>query len=376
MLSHVKVLDLSNTLPGPYCTMLLAHYGAQVIKVERPDGGDIMREIDPWLFENLNQNKQSIVLNLKDTEDRNVIYRLVQDIDVVIEGFRPGVVKRLGVDYETLKEINPRLIYCSISGYGQTGAYRDVPSHDLNCMGMAGALSMTGRIEEDPEEGHVQHIPYSDYAAGLFAAFSIMASLNQPNQEGNYIDVSMADIMFTWMGMKAGFFFNEGKLANPSELREAHYGVFKTKDDRYVVLGIIEDHFWIKLCEYFDWKDYLDNKEFSQYKVRNQHSDTILPRLRKTIANYEMRPLVEDLLQLGVPCTPIQNLDELLDDPHFNERKLLLPTGSNRQQYIGFPIKMSNNPNLVSNNEYTKNSAPKLGEHTREIVQKFKCDRG
>jgi crotonobetainyl-CoA:carnitine CoA-transferase CaiB-like acyl-CoA transferase len=363
MLSNIKILDLSVTLPGPYCTQMLASFGGEVIKVERPDTGDIMRETDPWLFKNINCGKKSIDINLKTSEGRNVIYSLVKDVDVVIEGFRPGVVKRLGVDYETLKQINPKIIYCSISGFGQEGPYRNLPGHDINYMALSGALAMTGNIETDPEEGHVQKIPISDFTAGLFAANAILAALASKEQKGIYIDVSMMDIMVTWASLKSGSHFTDSGL-NKS-IREAHYGVFKTKDCKYVALGIVEDHFWQKICGYFEWEDFLDNSEMKTYQGRNKYSDKILPRLRAAIAGLEQSDLIRDLGNLGIPCSPIQSLKEVKSDPHVQYRELFGEgIDSIGQKYVQLKIPYQ----FKGYYPISLERAPVLGEHTFQIV--------
>ena len=363
MLSGVRVLDLSVTLPGPYCTLLLAHFGAEVFKVERPNAGDTMRATDPWLYENLNRGKKSVVLDLKTERGRDVIRLLARKADVVVEGFRPGVVKRFGADYDSLKAVNPKIVYCSISGFGQEGPYRDRPGHDIDYMALSGALAMTGRVEEDLPEGHVQKIPVSDFASGLFAANAILANLAAKERRSVYIDVSMTDLMLSWAALKSGHYFAEPTPKKPPA--EPHYGVFKTKDDKHVALGVIEDHFWQRLCRYFGWEDFLADPQLATYKGRIERAEHILPRLRAAVAEREQSALTEDLLSFGVPCSPVQNWAEVTEDPHVRYRELLGGgIDSSGQKYVQIDI-----PYRYEGFEPPQlERAPFLGEHTAEII--------
>lgn len=364
VLSDVRIIDLTGTLPGPYCTLLLAHFGAEVIKVERPSIGDTMRDMDPWLYENLNRGKKSVVLDLKSEEGNEALRLLVKEADVLVEGFRPGVVERFGADYDSLKRINPEIVYCSISGFGQDSPYKDRPGHDIDYMAISGALAMTGRVKEDPPEGHVQNIPVSDFAGGLFAANAVLAALAREEKTSVYIDVSMTDIVLSWAALKSGYYFADSLPREPTV--EAHYGVFKTQDGEHVALGVIEDHFWQRLCQYFGWRDFLEDSELATYEKRNQHAERILPRLRTAVADRTRKELVEDLVSVGVPCSPVQDWSEVTEDPHVRHRGLLsTEADANGQEYtcIEIPYEYRNfEPHRL---EY----APALGEHTAEIIE-------
>lgn len=370
MLSNVRVLDLSGTLPGPYCTLLLAHFGAEVIKVERPGAGDAMRDMDPWLHENLNRGKKSVALDMKSEEGQKTLRLLAGDADVVVEGFRPGVVERLGADYESLRAINPTLVYCSISGFGQDSPYRDRPGHDIDYMAISGALAMTGRVEEDPPEGHVQKIPVSDFAAGLLAANAILAALAAEERESVYVDVSMTDLVMTWAALKSGHYFGGARPRTPPV--ESHYGVFRTKDGEHVALGVIEDHFWQRLCRYFGWDDFLEDPELGAYEDRNRHAERILPRLRAAVAERERGVLVEELLAMNVPCSPVQNWAEVAEDPHVRHRGLLgrgADAGGQSYASIGIPFRYRGfEPRGLDR-------APKLGEHNAEVLEPLRNGR-
>ena len=367
MLSGVRVLDFSVTLPGPYCTLLLAHFGAEVIKIERPEVGDTMRAMDPWLYENLNRGKKSVVLDLKTEEGRGVVRALAERSDVVVEGFRPGVMERFDADYQSLKAINPEIVYCSISGFGQEGPYRDRPGHDIDYMALSGALAMTGRVEEDFPEGHVQKIPVSDFAAGLFAANAILAALASEERRSVHIDVSMMHLVLSWAALKSGHYFDGAGQRKPPV--EPHYGVFKTKDDEYVALGVIEDHFWQRLCRYLEWEDFLEDTEFATYQGRLRNAERILPRLRAAVAEQERNALVEDLLSLGVPCSPVQNWAEVAEDPHVRHRELLgrgFDAGGQEYARIEIPYQYEGfEPDQMER-------APVLGEHTTEVVESLR----
>ncbi|QIN77487.1 hypothetical protein GBA65_02080 [Rubrobacter marinus] len=273
------------------------------------------------------------------------------------------MVERLGADYESLRAINPTLVYCSISGFGQDSPYKDRPGHDIDYMALSGALAMTGRVEEDPPEGHVQKIPVSDFAAGLFAANAILAALAAEERESVYIDVSMTDLVLTWAALKSGHFFGGTEPKKPTV--EAHYGVFGTKDGGYVALGVIEDHFWQRLCRYFGWDDFLEDPELATYEDRNRHAERILPRLRAAVAKKERGEIVEDLLALNVPCSPVQNWAEVTEDPHVRSRGLLgRETDAESQGYtsveIPYRYKGFEPPGLKR--------APRLGEHDTEVL--------
>ncbi len=367
MLSGVRVLDFSVTLPGPYCTLLLAHFGAEVIKIERPEVGDIMRTMDPWLYENLNRGKKSVVLDLKTEEGRGAVRALTESSDVVVEGFRPGVMERFGADYPSLKAINPKIVYCSISGFGQEGPYRERPGHDIDYMALSGALAMTGRVEEDPPEGHVQKMPVSDFAAGLFAANAILAALISKERRSVLIDVSMMDLVLSWAALKSGHYFDGAAPRKPPV--EPHYGVFRTKDDEYVALGVIENHFWQRLCRYFGWEDLLEDPELATYERRLRNAGRILPRLRTAVAERERGALVEDLLSSGVPCSPVQSWTEVSEDPHVRHRELIgrgRDAGGQEYARIEIPYQYEDfEPDQMER-------APELGEHTTELVESLR----
>jgi len=369
LLHHVTVLDFSTTLPGPYCTMLLANFGANVIKIERPGTGDIMREWYPWIFHSVNRNKRSMVLDLKSEEGRVAVYQMAEKADVVVEGFRPGVMDRLGIGFEKLKTINSRLIYCSISGFGQTGPYRDFPGHDINYLGIAGALGLAGRPEEDPERGHVQKVPYSDFGAGIFAATAILACLNARERKAVHLDISITDIIHSWVLLKAA-----NLLLGNDPVPEPHYGVFRTKDGGHVALGIIEDHFWEAFCRAMGLDDWLNDSSLAAYSARVARHREILPRVREIVAAWNRDELVKVLLEAGVPCTPIHTIADTLEDPQLRERGILTPVpnaDASAPGEEGLADRYILNVPFAGMPLAAPGKSPGLGEHTEEIMREF-----
>ena len=246
-LEGVKILDLSTMLPGPFCSMILADFGAEVIKVEAVKGGDLFRGGVPKIgdtggaFFQVNRNKKSITLNLKSDEGKEIFYKLAKDADVVLEQYRPGVVKKLGVDYETIKAINPKIVYCSLSGYGQTGPYRLTSGHDLNYISYAGILGLTARKGQTPTIPGVQ---IADIGGGaLYAAIGILIALMgvKRNGVGQYVDTSMLDGAVSWLPVLANDYFVKGVSPKAAENilngQNACYEVYETKDGRYISIG-------------------------------------------------------------------------------------------------------------------------------------------
>lgn len=327
-----------------------------------------MREWDPWIFSSVNRNKRSITLDLKSERGRETVYRMVKKVDVVVEGFRPGVMKKLGLDFETLKQFNPQLIYCAITGFGQNGPYRNIPGHDLNFLGIAGALSMSGNVDEDPPAGHVQKVPYSDLAAGVYAATAILASLHAQRREPVFIDISITDIVYSWALLKSSRL-----LQGKEPLREPHYGIFRTRDGKHVVLGIIEDHFWTAFCKKLGLTEWLD-EAYATYADRLAKQQEILPKLKETIASWDRDALVKELLSVDVPCTPIHSIADTLNDPQLKERGVMTPIDSGLsegQASHELAARYRMNVPIVGLPLVDNDAAPQLGEHTEEILKEF-----
>lgn len=358
-LEGISILDLSTQIPGPYCTMLLADLGADVIKIENTKGGDQTRLI-PYLFNHINRNKRSMVLNLKSSSAREIFYKLAKGSDVVVEGFRPGVCKKLGLDYETIRNINCRIVYCSISGYGQDGPYRQKPGHDINYLGYSGILS----LEDDLDHYNgLPPIPLADIAGSMFSAVSILTALinRDKTRVGQHIDVSMTAALFSWMGasITAGF---QGQPDGESFFIP-HYGLFKTKDEKFITLGIVhEEHFWKKLCSVMKMGD-LEALDLFHRVVRRKDVST---RLQKIFLTKNLKEWIALLNQADVPCGPVYSLDESYADPQMIHRGSLFDINlpdEGRMKQRAFPA-------IFSRSVTRKDMPPpRHGMHTAEILR-------
>ena len=323
-LKGIKVLDCSNLLPGPYCTMMLAAMGAEVIKVEPAGSGDFLRTMLPECFEYLNRGKQSITLNLKTDKAKDIFYDLVKDADVMLEGFRPGVAKRLGIDFEKIKSINPNIIYTSISGFGQSGPYTAHPGLDIDFQAISGVVSITG--DPDDPEGVPVGFQASDIAGGVFSLVSILAALfgrqNNEIKDALYLDVSMTDSLIMWMLPRIVEYFGMGAPKKADFMGRGAYGVFKAKDDKCLSIGVVEEHFWERLCKLMDMEDLLDDPDLRTWKGRNANRHKVRPLLKEKFLTKDRDTWVKLLLDANIPAAPINEIKELLTDPQIQQRKI------------------------------------------------------
>jgi len=366
-LTGTRVLDLSRLLPGPYCTMLLADLGADVVKVEEPGRGDYMRDLIPGIFQAVNRNKRSIVLDFKQSDTQNVVQKLAERTDIFVESFRPGVAERLGLGYSRMKEINPGIIYCSISGYGQQGPYRDRPGHDINYLGLAGALSVPGEINKKPAR---PGLPIADLSSGLFAALAILSAFiaKERNGKGQYIDVAMIDILVSWMSVRAGDFLLGGLLPKrPTEMSHLSpsNAVFLAKDKKSISIGALEDVFWKKLCKVLEIDHLFQNDDFSSNSKRVKQSRKIYAILQKAFAQKDRAEWIGLLDQAGVPCGPVYFYDETFEDLHIRNRELffVMPYRGKKLKQVRFPAIFSDlRPKVYL-------PPPEVGEHTKEVLR-------
>lgn len=330
LLSGVRVLDFTIWRPGPYATQLLAELGADVLKIE-PPGGDPMRAY-PGLFASLSANKRSLVLDLKTEADRARALELAADADVVIEGFRPGVAARLGVGYEHVQAVNPTVVYCSLSGLGQSGPLADASGHDLNYQAWAGALA--------PEGGEpvVSPVPIADLAGGMAAAFGVCAALVRRARtgDGEHIDAAMTDVLATWTGAVTPH--AEGTDAEARGV--PGYGMFKTADGTYVALGTLtEDHFWAPLCDGLG----LAEVRGLSFVERMARVDELQERITEEIRGRPRDQLVADLLRAGVPVSPVLDRSGMLDLVHLQERAVVTADPWS-DPAIGYPLLFQHHP--------------------------------
>ena len=372
----VKVLDLSRLLPGPFCSMLLADFGADVIKVEDPQGGDYIRWWPPLLGDNsgyhvvLNRNKRSLTLNLKKPEGKEIFKRLAAEADVVLEGFRPGVMDRLGLGFATLQAINPRLIHCAITGYGADGPRAQRAGHDINYLALNGVLSYSGR-QGSPTLSGVQ---IADLGGGaLFAAFSIAAALFARERigAGQYIDLAMADGALTWNCLRCGQYVADGVVPATGDgflnLGFACYNLYQTRDNRYMSLGALEPQFWKLFCAT------VGHPEWDQpaYFEPGPHQD----KLREQVATLFLEKDLEEWIRVFAPvdccCEPVLNMDEVMHDEQVRQRNMVVELLHERwgaYQQLGIAPKLSRTPGRIASH------APELGEHTADILTSIGLD--
>ena len=372
-LKDIRVLDLSRVLAGPFCSMNLSDLGAEVIKVEIPNRGDDTRAYPPFIkgvssyYMSLNRGKKSITLNLKTEEAVKIVHELVSKCDVVLENFRPGVTKRLNVDYETLKEINPKIIYCSISSFGQTGPYAQWPGYDLIIQGMSGLMGITGEKGGGPMRIGVA---IEDINAGLHAVISILAALRVRDNlgVGQYIDLSMMDAGVSWMTYVAGNYFATGKV--PPRLGTAHpsivpYQAFKTGDDKYILIAGGNDRLFGILCNILGLEALVEDPKYSTNEARVENKDTLIPAIQDALMKKPRDTWLDSLRGSGFPCAPVYTIDEVFADPQVHHRGMVVemmhPTAGAIKQ-IGTPYKLS-----ISKTELEL-YPPELSEHTEAIL--------
>jgi crotonobetainyl-CoA:carnitine CoA-transferase CaiB-like acyl-CoA transferase len=357
-LSGITVLDLSRLLPGPYCSMILADHGARVIAIEDK------RFLSDGLFLGpVNRNKEHMSLNLKTEEGRAIFFQLARTADVVMEGFRPGVVDRLGVDYPRVKAVNPGIIYCSITGYGQNGPYRDRVGHDVNYLANAGVLDLIGEPDRPPAIPGVQ---IADIAGGgMNAAIGILLALfaRERTGKGQYIDISMTDGMVGLHPAVLFFYQQSGRVPGRSDGMLSHryacYNTYETADGRFISIGAVEHRFWQKLCEVLDLPQYA-SRQYDDARRRE-----IIDRLRQL---FRQRTLAEWEAVLGdqdICWGRVQTLAEVLEDPLFRKRDMVvdLKQKSGRElKTIGVPVKLSETAGSI------RTPPPDFGEHTSAIL--------
>jgi crotonobetainyl-CoA:carnitine CoA-transferase CaiB-like acyl-CoA transferase len=369
-LEKLRVIDLSRHAPGPFCTMLLADFGADVVVVEQPSGtgrrveeelgvGERARSFNP-----VGRNKRSIALNLKNPNARDACLRLMSEADIVVEGFRPGVAKRLGVDYESVRERNSGVIYCSISGYGQDGPYADLVGHDLNYISLGGALGMTGWPDQPPA------IPVNiigDFAGGgLYAAFAVLAAVeaHHTTGKGQYIDMAMSDGVMSLANLAVSDYFSSGVPPRPGRYflngSLPCYNVYQTADEKWLSIGCMEPWFWARLCAR------LGCEQFAVEQFNEEKFPEIFAFLRARFIERTRDEWFADLRQDEICVMPVYALDEAVADPHIRAREMLVelehPDFGTVEQ-VGIAPKLSETPGSV------RTLPPRSGAHTEEVLR-------
>jgi crotonobetainyl-CoA:carnitine CoA-transferase CaiB-like acyl-CoA transferase len=363
LLDDVRILDLSRLLPGPYCTRLLADLGAEVIKVEEPGRGDYIRSLAPFengvsiAFELLNRGKKSVALNLETKQGQEILQKLAAKADVFLESYRPGTAKKLGCDFESIRRVNERIVYCSLTAYGQTGPYKYLPGHDINCLALSGFLSLNGK-----DEPVVPALQIGDLAGGMLAALAIMTALfaRQKRNEAQYIDVSMLDTLLSWLILPLALHMGGNTSMLAGEL--PFYRLYRTLDSRYLAVGVIEPQFWEELCRLIDRPDIIPD----QYSSGSRR-ESVVEAVQSALATKTSREWFRIMRELGIPCTPFLVLDEVLRDPHVRERGMLLRRDqtSGRLTYVGNPCK------IRGLDQISLISSPELGQHSTELLRQI-----
>jgi len=375
-LEGIRVLDLSRVLTGPFCSMILADLGAEVIKVEMPGTGDDTRAWGPPFLANesayflcLNRNKKSIVLDLKSEKERAVVLELAKKSDVFLENFSPGVTEKLGVDYEKVRKANPRIVYCSISGFGQTGPYRNRPAYDIVLQAMGGLMAITGEPDRPPIRIGVA---ITDIGAGMYAAIAILAALivREKTENGQWIDISLLDGTVSWMTYMAANYFATGKI--PERMGSAHptivpYQCFETMDRKHLILAVGNDRLWRNLCRALNLRDLAEDPRFETNPERVKNRAQLIPRLSEVFLSKTRDDMLQILMREDVPCAPVYTMDEVFSDPQVLHRGMLVemehPTAKKIKQ-IGSPMKFSETPVRI------EAPPPLLGQHTEYVLRK------
>lgn len=373
-LQGMRVLDFTQVMAGPFCTLLLGDLGADVVKVERPPDGEENRRGavrwngEPLPFMLINRNKRGICLDLKNPEGRRVALRLARQADVVVENYRPGTMKDLGLDYESVRQVKPDIIYCSISGFGQTGPYAYRGGYDLIAQGMSGLMSVTGIPDGPPVKVGV---PICDLVAGLYAAQSIMAAYiyRLKTGQGQYLDVSLLESGIAMTFWETAEYFGTGQPPHPmgsAHRLSAPYQAFRGSDGKYFTIGAGNQANWRRLCQAIGRPDLLEDPRFADGAHRIRNLQALQQELDRTFATRPATHWLAILDAAEVPCGPIYTLDEVYKDPHVLARGMLVeiehPTAGKVPQ-IGVPVKFSLTPGRI------RRPAPTLGQHTQEVLE-------
>jgi crotonobetainyl-CoA:carnitine CoA-transferase CaiB-like acyl-CoA transferase len=384
-LSHIRVLDLSRVLAGPWCGQILGDLGAEVIKVERPGSGDDTRHWGPpyikdaegndsreaAYFQSANRNKQSLTLDFTQPEGQRLVRELVAQCDVLLENFKVGGLAAYGLDYESLKAINPRLIYCSITGFGQTGPYAKRAGYDFMIQGLGGLMSLTGRPEGEEGAGPMKvGVALTDILTGLYATVGVLAALNQREQSGigQHIDVALLDVQVACLANQAMNYLATG--VSPRRLGNAHPNIVPYQDfpsaDGNFILAVGNDGQFRKFCEVAGIAQLADDPRFASNKARVAHRAELIPLLRQATVFKTTAQWIELLEKAGVPCGPINDLQQVFADPQVQARglRLDLPNalGSSTPQ-VASPLRLSETPVAY------RSAPPLLGQHTDALLR-------
>jgi len=374
-LDGVRVLDLTQVVAGPYCTMMLADMGAEIVKIERPGHGDDLRGTVPYkgrdghedYFNALNRSKKSIVLDLKDECQRAVALQLIKRADVLVENFSPGTAGRLGLGWEIANKLNPRLVYCSLSGFGQTGPYRNRTALDPIIQAVSGLMSVTGFPEGEPT---MVGAPVADVIAGMFAAYTIVNALRLVTDTGGgqYIDISMQDALLATIGTRMGETLqagiSPGRLGNENPLR-VPANTYRTSDDLYIAMMVHNQEQWKPFCEALETPEWIEHPRLRTMALRVQHRDEVNDIVARRFAEHDASYWRRRLEGHGIPYALVNDYAQALEDPQVAHRGLIHELDhprSGKIRVVGPPWKMSNT-------QTTLHPPPLLGQHYDEVLR-------
>jgi CoA:oxalate CoA-transferase len=372
-LEGVKILSFARNLAGPFCTMILCDLGAEVIKIEEAGKGDSARGIPPRIrgissyFLSINRGSKSIALNLREERAKEAVFRLVDRVDIVVENFRPGVMKRLGFSYESISARNPRIICASISGFGQKGPYSAKPAYDMIAQGVGGTVSITGEPGRPPVR-----VGYSigDMGAGLFAATAILAALHEREKsgKGQWIDVAMVDCQVALCENACARYFATGEIPNPLGTRHpllTPFQVFATRDG-YMVLITVSEEEWQKFCKLTGRDDLASDPRFQSHPARIENYSAFEPQMNELMKTRTTAEWLAFLEPAGIMCAPVNNIAQVVNDPHILEREMVVEVEHPRAgklKVTGTPMKFSRTPCKI------QKACPDMGQDTEEILK-------
>lgn len=375
-LDGLRVIDLSRVLAGPFCTMLLGDMGAEIIKIEEPDKGDDTRGYPPFLngysayFSNLNRNKKSVTLDLKKPEARETLLKMVAKADVIVENYKPGTMDKLGLSYATLREVNPGIVFASISGFGQYGPYKDRPGYDIIGQAMGGLMSITGWPDSPPTRTGTA---MGDILGGLNCCIGILAALKSREKTGlgQQVDVALVDCVVSSMETIIQLFLVEGRV--PGRIGNRYefiypYDSFQATDG-WVVIGVGGDEVWKRFCKAMERLDLLDDDSLSKNKDRVLQNARLKEIVTEWTSTRSVQDIVDLLLRHSVPCSPILSIDQLVQDPHIAGAREMITEMDHpiegKMKVVHCPIKMSDTKPTI------RFTAPHLGAHNEVVLSEL-----
>lgn len=379
-LDGIRVLDMTRVLSGPYCTMMLADMGAEVIKLEMPEVGDDSRHYGPFrkdnegndvsaYFSSINRNKRSVTLNLKKPEAKAIFKKLASGVDVIIENFRPGTMKKMGLDYEVIREINPKIIYASISGFGQNGPYSGRAAYDGIVQAMGGVMSITGQKGGKPVKVGTS---IGDIIAGMFCAYGILAAyINLQNTgKGQYVDVAMLDSQVAILENAISRYLASGNVPQPTGNTHTSIFPFETFETATadIMIAAGNNSLWRKLCDVLDVHELGEDKRFAENPDRDRNHDEMFDLLSKQLKQKRGDEWVKLLDEAGVPCSLINTMDMVLENEQLKARNMFIDIEHpkvGKEKLIGIPVKLSDTPGSI------RKTAPDLGEDTCDILKEY-----